>query len=78
MSVYGRKQTVILTFSQGAERPLLGKADMKTFSFVKQLLVVEMYDPLGHFVYFESDGGFSYESGRKRNTAQATSSGARS
>ncbi len=33
-----------------------------------QLLSVEMYDPLGHFVYFESHGGFSYESGRKRNT----------
>jgi len=40
--------------------------------------VVEMYDPLGHFVYFESHGGFSYESGRKRNTTQATSSRARS
>jgi len=39
---------------------------------------VGMYDPLGHFVYFESHGGFSYESGRKRNTAQATSSRARS
>ena len=34
-----------------------------------------MYDPLGHFVYFESHGGFSDESGRKRNAAQATSSG---
>jgi len=40
--------------------------------------IVEMYDPLGHFVYFESHGGFSYESGRKRNTAQATSSRTRS
>jgi len=30
-----------------------------------------MYDPLGHFVYLKSHGGFSYESGRKRNTAQA-------
>ena len=39
---------------------------------------VEMYDPLGRFVYFESHGGFSYESGRKRNTTQATSSRARS
>ena len=39
---------------------------------------VEMYDPLGHFVDFESHGGFSYESGRKRNTTQATSSRARS
>jgi hypothetical protein len=39
---------------------------------------VGMYDPLGHFVYLKSHGGFSYESGRKRNTAQATSSRARS
>ncbi len=23
-------------------------------------ITVEMYDPLGHFVYFESHGGFSY------------------
>ena len=45
---------------------------------VHGLLTVEMYDPLGHFVYFESHGGFSYESGRKRNTTQATSSRARS
>ena len=31
-----------------------------------------MYDPLGHFLYFESHGGFSDESGRKRNTAPST------
>ena len=45
---------------------------------VRCIIYVEMYDPIGHFVYFESHGGFSYESGRKRNTAQATSSRARS
>ena len=29
-----------------------------------------MYDPLGHFVYFESHGGFSNESGRWRKEKQ--------
>jgi len=47
------------------------------FSLISPSVYVGMYDPLGHFVYFKSHGGFSYESGRKRNTAQATSSRAR-
>jgi len=36
---------------------------MKFKSIGKSKLLVEMYDPLGHFVYFDSHGGFRDESG---------------
>ncbi len=70
----GNLTTASLNFSADADILVTTRLSLRPSAEVGYGRVVGMYDPIGHFVYLKSHGGFSYESGRKRNTAQATSS----